>query len=435
MGLEVSDNVLLLTLLIFAGVGIRALSPAERTRLLHTTVRILRHLKDAARRSDPADERFRAALRARTRWVVMTPSLLAVNVSFFACMLFGAGRIGDAQTLVAWGANLGTKTTNGEWWRLGTSMFVHAGMLPLLINMGLMWYAGPVLERLVGRFLVVSVYFAAGIFASLVAVVAYPVDISTGASGAMCGLTGLLTASWVWDVRRASDIRIPAITAKRLGLVSAMFLVYAFANGDLPLAGELAALGVGLVSGTVLTKRVHLSTPPARRVATVMAGAAAAAVAFAIPLRGLTDIRPDIVHLVAAEDRTTAAYTNAVERLQKGRLTAEALAEMIGRTIVPQLQAAEAHFNTIGRVPSIHQPLLADAREYLRLRTESWRLRATGLRRTPGPANREPAKSNSPESSAVSRARAQADYRANMNTLGRAEGMERLSLEALARIR
>jgi hypothetical protein len=103
-----------------------------------------------------------------------------------------------------------------------------------------------------------------------------------------------------------------------------------------------------------------------------MAGTAAAAVAFAIPLRGLTDIRPEIVRLVAAEDRTTAAYNNAVERLKKGRLTAEALAEMIGRTIVPQLEAAEAHLNTIGHVPSIHQPLLADAREYLRLRTESW---------------------------------------------------------------
>lgn len=430
------DHVLLtLTLLFFAGVGLYAMTPDERGRLFQATVRILRHVKEAATRSDPDDERFRAALRARTRWVVLTPALVAVNAGLFACMLFGAGRLSDAQTLVTWGANLGTKTTNGEWWRLGTSMFVHAGLLPMLVNMGVMWYAGPALERLVGRFLFVSVYVGAGILASLVAVVAYPVDVNIGASGAVCGLAGLLTASWVWGVRRASEMRVPAIAAKRLGLIGAAFLVYTFANGDLPLAGELTALGVGLVSGMVLTKRVHLATPPARRVAAVMAGTAALAVMIGVPLEGLTDIRPEIARLVILEDGTTAAYTNAVERFKKGRLAAEALVELIGRTIVPQLEAAEAHFNTFDRVPSIHQPLLADAREYLRLRTESWRLRAEGLRKAPGAAGRETAASNSPESSAAARARAQARHRANMNTFGRAEGMERVSLAALARIR
>lgn len=431
-----SDRVLLLlTLLIFAGVGFCAVTPAERARLLKKGVRILRNVTEWATLSDQDDERFYAALRVRTRWAVATPSLVAVNASVFACMLFGAGRIGDAQALVSWGANLGTKTTNGEWWRLGTSMFVHAGMLPLLINMGLMWYAGPVLERLVGRLLFVSVYLVAGILASLVAVAAYPVEVSAGASGAMCGLAGLLTASWVWGVRRESEMTVPAIVAERLGLAGAMFLVYTFANGDLPIAGELTGLGVGLVSGTVLTKRVHLSTPPARRVAAVMAGAAALAVVLGVPLRGLTDIRPDIAGLVALEDRTAAAYNNAVERFRKGRVNAEALAELIGRAIVPQLEATEAHFNAIDRVPAVHQPLLADAREYLRLRTESWRLRADGLRKAPGTSGRQAAASNSPGSSAASRMRAQAEYRANMNTLGKAEGMERVSLETLARLR
>ncbi len=32
-------------------------------------------------------------------------------------------------------------------------------------------------------------------------------------------------------------------------------------------------------------------------------------------------------------------------------------------------------------VPAVHQPLVAQAEEYLRLRDESWRLRADGLRK------------------------------------------------------
>jgi rhomboid protease GluP len=425
---------MLMVLLIIAGFLLYRMSPDQRVHLLRTTVRTLHDVKEAATRSDPTDERFRAALRARTRWVFVTPALVAVNTSLFAYMLFGAGRLSDAQTLVTWGGNLGTRTTNGEWWRLGTSMFVHAGMLSVLVNMGVVLYAGPMLERLVGRFLFASVYVAAGILASLMAVLADPVTVSVGASGAICGLAGLLMASWLWGVRRASDVRIPAIAAKRLAGVGAMFLVYSLASGDLTLARELTALGVGLVSGIVLTGRVHESTPPARRVAAVMAGAAAVAVALAAPLRSLTDIRPEIARVIALEDRTAAAYNNAVERSRKGRVTPEALADLIGRTIVPQLEAADAHLNTVGRVPPVQQPLLADAHEYLRLRTESWRLRTEALRKALS-ASREPARSNSPDSSAAWRARTEAEHRANMKALGRAEAVERASLEVLERIR
>ncbi len=426
---------MLVTVVVFFGVALYVMTQEERVRLLRVAVQIVRLLREAATRKDPDGERFRAALSARTRWVVVTPMLMAANAALFVWMLFGAGRIGEAQTLVAWGANLGTRTTNGEWWRLATAMFVHAHMLPVLVNIGMMWYAGPMLERLVGPLVFATVYVAAGILASLVAVFVYPVDVSVGASGAMCGLAGLLTASWLWGVRRASNVRIPAVTARRVGVIGALFLVYTFASRDLPLGSELTALCVGLVSGMVLTRSVYLSTPPTVRVATVMAGAAAVAILLATPLRGLCDIRPEVAQLVALENRTTAAYTNAVERFRKGRVTADALADLIGRSIVAPLEAAEAHLNAINRVPAVQQPLVADAREYLRFRTESWRLRAAGLRKAPGSPRRATAKPDSPESSAAWRARAQAEHLATMNTLGKAEGMERASLEALDRIR
>ena len=425
----------LLTVAIIGGVCVYGMSPEDRLRLLRTIDTFLRHIVDGATRSDPDDERFRAALRARTPWPFVTIGLVTLNVTLFVCLLFGAGRLADSQTLLAWGGNLGTRTSNGEWWRLATAMFVHSGMLPLVVNIAMIVYTGPLLERLVGPFAFGGMYAAAGVLANAAAVLAHPLDLSVGASGAICGEAAVLTTSWVWGLRRASELGIPRITAKRLAVAGAVFAAYSFANGDLPFVAELTALFVGLIGGAVLTRRVQDATPSPRRVACVLAGAAVAAVVFAVPVRGMTDVRPEIAHLVALEERTATAYASAVERVRKGRLATYALADMIAQTIVPELEAAETHLNRVGRVPSEQQPLLADAHEYLRLRTESWHLRAQGLRKAGRVAPRDLAASYSPASGAASRSRAEAQHRASMNTLGRAEGAERASLEVLQRLR
>ena len=137
---------------------------------------------------------------------------------------------------------------------------------------------------------------------------------------------------------------------------------------------------------------------------------------------------------------TAGAYQAGVERFQKGRMTAEALAQLIDRTIVPQLEAADARLKSLHGVPPEHKPLVADAEEYLRLRSESWRLRAEGLRKAGKVPPREMAKGAvvadaSPTSDANWRLRAESQHRSNMATLGKAEGTERASLEALRKIR
>jgi hypothetical protein len=135
----------------------------------------------------------------------------------------------------------------------------------------------------------------------------------------------------------------------------------------------------GVAGGAALATAVSYGKPSARRVGGTLAAAVLIAVACAVPLHGIPDIRPELARVVANEDRTAAAYQTAVERFKSGRTTAEALAQLIRRNIMPELQATRTRLNALERVPDVHQPLVTSAQEYLRLRDESWRMRAEGL--------------------------------------------------------
>jgi membrane associated rhomboid family serine protease len=414
------------------------MTPEERARLLQAVLPAIRQLKDAAVRGRTRGraecEPFRDALRARTPWVPVTPTLVAVNVSIFVFMLFGAGALGDPATLVGWGANFGPRTTNGEWWRLVTSMFVHSGILHLLVNVASLVSIGLILERLIGSLTFLAVYVAAGVFASLVSLSISPLGVSAGASGAIFGLYGLLLASSIWSLLRRSDVTIPLAAVKRLAPAAVVFILYNMAGGGVGSAAELTGLVAGIVCGLVLARGVSGGKPPARRVAATMAATVAIAVASAVVLRGVTDVRPEIERVVAVEDHTASVYHAAVERFRNGRITAAALAGMIDETIVPELHAADSRLKAVHGVPHEQQPLVADAEDYFRLRFESWRLRADGLRKTDKLTPRADARSE-PVSSASSRLRAEAQHRTNLLTLGKAEGVERESLQALNKIR
>jgi len=425
---------MLLSALLLIAAVIYVMSPDERSRLRRRAVELLREVKESATRSHAADDQFHAALYARQPRAVVTVGLVGVNVAIFVFALFSAGRLGDAQTLISWGGSAGPRTTNGEWWRLLTSTFVHSGLFHLLINMAALLQIGFILERLVGRVLFAAVYVVAGIFASLAAISAYPVDVTIGASASICGLFALLLSTSVWLHRHPSEVRIPWIVLKKLAPVTVLFIVWNLFNGDMPLRGEFAGLIVGLVGGLALTTRVHEANPPGRRVAGAAALAAGLAVAFAIPVRGIADVRPEIGSLVALEDRTANAYQSAVDRFKKGRISNDALVKMIAQAIVPELEAADAHLKSVRRVPTIHEQLVADACEYLRLRTNSWRLRAEGLRTRERVPERESSYAD-PAASARARERATALHRANTTTMARAEAAERASLAALQRIR
>jgi membrane associated rhomboid family serine protease len=419
-------------------------SPEARERYLAIAIKYLQQVKVAATESAPEDESFRRALRARTSYALVTAAIVLINTTIVLGMLFGASAMNDPNTLIAWGASMGTRTTNGGWWRLATSIFVHAGVLHLLVNAAVLIQLGAILERLVGRLTVTAVYLCAGVFAGLVSLSSQPLAVTVGSSGAIFGVYGLLLATVFWQMFHgwrgnplpeteegaAPDLRIPLGTVKRLGVGAAVFFVYSVLAGFAH-AAEFTGLLVGLIYGIVFARGVLEEEPETRHVAVTMAATGVIAIMCAIPLRGIADVKPEIARVLATEEQTAAAYRTGFDAFKKGRMTAEALAQLAEGTIMPKLEAADARLKTLTNIPPEHQAVVADAREYLRLRSTSWRARADAIRKTYANPRQTPVGTTG----ASGRLQAEARFRSNLAVMGNVEGAERVSLAAFQRVK
>jgi membrane associated rhomboid family serine protease len=368
------------------------MAPDERKRVLRAGIDFVKEAVEVARRHYRQQDTFRDALVERTPRVFVTPAFGLLSVVLFVLMVPGAGPVGSPETLVAWGGNLGLQTTNGQWWRLVTNVFVHRGMFSLAVNVIGLVQIGLVLERLVGRLAFGGVYVAAGTLASLVSLSSYPVDVSVGASAAVFGLYGMFLVSLVKGWLYPLAISVPLTTLKWLAPGTAVFTLYNLVGGGLG-GNQIVGLLAGAGGGFALARGVGDERPSARRVVTAVAATAVLAVAFAVPLRGVVDVRPAIDTILEFEDRTASTYQDAVKDFRRGRLTSDDLVRLINETIIPELEEFQSRVQSFERVPTEHQSLVSNASEYLQLRNMSWRLRAEGLQkistRTLAEADRE----------------------------------------------
>jgi membrane associated rhomboid family serine protease len=425
---------MLLPLLIVFAIVFFVMPRQQRERLLHTAVLVAKRSRASATRADPDDGNFKEALRVREPYILVTLALIAVNAAIFVMMLVGSGHFASGETLIFWGGSFGPLTTNGGWWRLVTAMFVQPTVLHAAVNIAVLLQLGMILERLVGRLAFAGVYFVAGLIANLVTMSSYRVLVTVGPSGAICGLYGLFAATVFWGLRQRSIYTVPSGRLQKIGMLAGVFALFTMVNGAVSLAGELTALLIGFASGIVLTRGVQAERPQPRLIGKTLGIAAVLMLVLAVPLRGIADVRPEIAYVIDVEQRTSRIYGEAAERLKNGRMTSDAVAQRIAKEIVPELMTADRRLKALKNVPPEVQPLVDEATLYVQRRTEGWRMRVDGLRKaedTPRPLNT----GGEPGSTAKWRARAEAQYRANLKTLAKAESAERDALEAFERLK
>jgi rhomboid protease GluP len=132
-----------------------------------------------------------------TRKSAITYALLGALLFVFAVEHWlsvgppGAGFFAPGlQTLVSLGAlNRALVLEHGEWHRLLSAVLLHADAFHLLLNLAPLWLAGVVLEDLLGRGWLLSLFLAGALGGSLFGLVSNPANaVSVGASGAVLGL-------------------------------------------------------------------------------------------------------------------------------------------------------------------------------------------------------------------------------------------------------
>ena len=116
---------------------------------------------------------------------LITISLIVINAIVYLLSLI------DYNGIVNNFANYYLYVQNGEYYRLITSMFVHANILHLLSNMYALYVVGPIIEKYYGKGKYLLIYLGSGIIGSLFSVVLTNYA-SVGASGAIFGLFGAL---------------------------------------------------------------------------------------------------------------------------------------------------------------------------------------------------------------------------------------------------
>lgn len=180
----------------------------------------------------------------------VTVALVATNAIVFAAMLMnGAGlwhSPNDVQ--LAWGAGFGPATKDGEWWRLGTALFLHFGLVHLALNMWALWDGGRFVERLYGSRCFAIIFVSGGLTGNLLSLVVQgDRAISGGASGAIFAVYGALLV-WLWRERRA----VHPTDFRWLFGGAAVFSTVTIGIGLLfPVVDNAAHIG-GLISGSLL---------------------------------------------------------------------------------------------------------------------------------------------------------------------------------------
>lgn len=141
--------------------------------------------------------------------------IVGLNVVIWLVMTF-LGDTNDAQFLLGHGAMYPASVLVAhEWYRFITSMFIHIGSFHLINNMVMLFFAGNILEKEVGKIRYLLIYFLSGIGGGLLSlwhmVRTGDIAVSAGASGAIFGVVGALLFLAIKNKGKVADL-----TVKRL---------------------------------------------------------------------------------------------------------------------------------------------------------------------------------------------------------------------------
>lgn len=172
---------------------------------------------------------------------ITTVGLIGINVLLFVISLLSGDLLYEQGAFSFWYVLHGR-----EWWRLITSMFLHADAEHLISNMLMLYLAGELVERCIGKRRFVILYFFAGICGSLLyggyEFLTGQYAESIGASGAVFGVIGALLVIVIRHKGRYADI-----TLGRMGFMIVYMLYTGLRTPNVNNAAHIGGLAGGII--------------------------------------------------------------------------------------------------------------------------------------------------------------------------------------------
>jgi rhomboid protease GluP len=230
----------------------RANAEAEASAIIHLLPAVRSNWFD---RQATEIRDFYRLLRApgRQPWVTAILVLACVGVYLVQAAISGSWFTADGPLLVNWGANVGTLTAQGAWWRLLTSLFLHVSLLHLAVNMWVLWSAGRLTERLFGNLAFAAIFFVAGLIGGILSIAWSPAISTVGASGAIFGILGALISYLMHG-----GAHLPRRFLRAHLVPTLVFTLFSIVNGFAYPGIDNAAHVGGLLTGLLLGWAVAL---------------------------------------------------------------------------------------------------------------------------------------------------------------------------------
>jgi membrane associated rhomboid family serine protease len=219
-------------------------------------------------------------ISATTGAPMLTYVLIGICVvAFIGQVAGGASASGSGfggSTLLVDGAVSRPAIADGDYWRLLTAGFLHAGFFHLFLNMFSLYILGSLLEPAIGRLRFALIYFVSLLAGSFGALLVNPDSLTVGASGAIFGLMGAAVI-----VMRNRGMKV---MESGLGVWLILNLVITFAVPNVSIGGHIGGLvGGGLAALILFDLSDAVRVPPMlTNLLCVALGATAVAASIAV---------------------------------------------------------------------------------------------------------------------------------------------------------
>ncbi len=305
---------------------------------------------------------------------IATYTLLGLNIAVFGLMVQQGIHAMDPNPddLIHWGANFGPITLAGQWWRLLSCMFLHAGVLHIACNGYGLYVLGPVVERSISRPFFLIVYMASGIIGSLASLWWHPMAVSVGASGALFGIFGAFI-SFVFIYRRWMPQQALAALRKNVIVILIINLALGLNIQGIDMAAHLGGFLGGVVSGAILCRPPQLPTKRTKplRMGLVIIGTLLLSVGAMSMLSQamvtLSTLREDYIRV---EEDIETAISQAMAPEDPNTLSLVDYAMRFEEQVLLPWQQAKARLDntTVAKLPPTLQPHLDALRLHIQTR-------------------------------------------------------------------